>query len=85
MKANIGHLEGTAGVAGLIKSILVLERGIIPPVANLEVVNREIDAQHLNLKVRAAKENFSCRLTYFSPSFLKKPLSGQQEDCAEFL
>jgi acyl transferase domain-containing protein len=51
VKANIGHLEGTAGVAGLIKSILMLERGIIPPVANLETVNREIDSQHLNLKV----------------------------------
>jgi acyl transferase domain-containing protein len=51
VKANIGHLEGTAGVAGLIKSILMLERGIIPPVANLETVNREIDSQHFNLKV----------------------------------
>jgi 3-oxoacyl-(acyl-carrier-protein) synthase len=62
VKANIGHLEGTAGVAGLIKSILVLERGVIPPVANLEVVNREIDAQHLNLKVfshRAARMRMS--------------------------
>lgn len=31
LKSNIGHLEGGAGVAALLKSIFVLERGVIPP------------------------------------------------------
>lgn len=31
VKANIGHLEGGSGLAGIIKTILTLEKGVIPP------------------------------------------------------
>ncbi|KAH9885669.1 hypothetical protein F4778DRAFT_798830 [Xylariomycetidae sp. FL2044] len=43
IKANIGHLEGASGLAGVIKSILILERGIIPPNALLEQLSSTID------------------------------------------
>ncbi|KAK5957266.1 Type I Iterative PKS [Knufia fluminis] len=42
IKSGIGHLEGGAGIAGLIKAILILERGIIPPNVNFEKVNPKI-------------------------------------------
>lgn len=54
MKSNIGHLEGGSGIAGLIKTVLVLEKGVIPPNANFERVNTRIDAKHLNIKVGAS-------------------------------
>lgn len=31
IKTNVGHLEGTSGLAGLIKAVHSVERGIIPP------------------------------------------------------
>ncbi|KAH7303554.1 reducing type I polyketide synthase [Stachybotrys elegans] len=50
LKSNIGHLEAGSGVASVIKTILVLESGIIPPNANFEKTNPEIDIGALNIK-----------------------------------
>ncbi|KAI7975636.1 hypothetical protein EIK77_003991 [Talaromyces pinophilus] len=49
VKANIGHLEGCSGLAGIIKAILVLEKGIIPPIAGFASLNDRIDAKKLHL------------------------------------
>ena len=51
VKSNIGHLEGGSGIAGLIKTILVLESGVIPPNTNFERCNPRIDMTALNIKV----------------------------------
>jgi acyl transferase domain-containing protein/NADPH:quinone reductase-like Zn-dependent oxidoreductase/SAM-dependent methyltransferase len=50
VKSNIGHLEGASGVAGVIKAILALEKGVIPPNTNFECPNPRIDAPSLNLR-----------------------------------
>ncbi|KAK2765219.1 Type I Iterative PKS [Arachnomyces sp. PD_36] len=49
LKASIGHLEGGAGIAGIIKSILMLESGIIPPNVNFEKVNPNIPKEEWNI------------------------------------
>ncbi len=52
VKSNIGHLEGASGVAGVIKTVLALEKGIIPPNSvNLQSLNPRIDDEFLNIKV----------------------------------
>lgn len=50
VKANVGHLEGCSGLAGIIKTVLVLENGTIPPIAGFETLNRNIDCEALNLR-----------------------------------
>lgn len=51
VKSNLGHLEGTSGLAGVVKTILALERRIIPPNTNFQTLNSQIDADFFNLKV----------------------------------
>lgn len=42
VKANVGHLDSCAGMAGLIKAALVLRHGRRPPQINLRQVNPEL-------------------------------------------
>lgn len=42
IKANIGHCETAAGVAGVIKAILILNKGRLPPLANFKSLNPKI-------------------------------------------
>lgn len=46
VKTNIGHLEGASGIASLIKTILILETGVIVPNANFEQANRKLDVKN---------------------------------------
>jgi amino acid adenylation domain-containing protein/non-ribosomal peptide synthase protein (TIGR01720 family) len=43
LKTNVGHLDAAAGVAGLIKTVLALEKGWLPPSLHFESLNPRID------------------------------------------
>lgn len=51
VKANIGHLEGAAGVAGLIKSVMVLRHRWTPPVANLGEINPHLVLESSGIEI----------------------------------
>ncbi|PYI31454.1 hypothetical protein BP00DRAFT_474969 [Aspergillus indologenus CBS 114.80] len=54
VKSNIGHLEGGSGIAGLIKTVMILERGVIVPNSGLERINPKIDTQGLHIRFPTA-------------------------------
>ena len=51
IKANIGHLEAASGLAAVLRSILILEKGIIPGNALFEKLNPSIEAAGFNVEV----------------------------------
>ncbi|MGX7825876.1 type I polyketide synthase [Actinokineospora sp. 24-640] len=51
VKTNIGHLEGAAGAAGLLKTVLAIAHGRIPASLNFDTPNPEIPLERLNLRV----------------------------------
>lgn len=51
VKTNIGHLEAASGLAGVIKSILMLENEIILPHRNFEKANPRIRLKEWALRV----------------------------------
>nr|WP_200346705.1 type I polyketide synthase [Halochromatium glycolicum] len=51
VKANIGHLEAAAGVAGIIKVVLALEKEIFPPQPAFGAPTQRVDWEALGLEL----------------------------------
>ncbi|HXA53835.1 MAG TPA: type I polyketide synthase, partial [Solirubrobacteraceae bacterium] len=51
-KTNIGHLEGAAGVVGLVKAALGIAHGELPPSLNFESPAPEVPLERLRLRVQ---------------------------------
>src|SRR6266404_9473828 len=58
IKTNLGHLETAAGVAGLLKAMLVLKHGQIPPSLHFSTPNPHINFEELKLRVPTQLEPF---------------------------
>jgi acyl transferase domain-containing protein len=56
VKSNIGHLEAAAGIAGIIKAVLMLEHREIPASLHVRQTNPRIDFDALRLRVARAHQ-----------------------------
>ncbi|GFF43418.1 lovastatin nonaketide synthase [Aspergillus udagawae] len=65
IKTNIGHMEGASGLAGLIKSVYALEKGIIPPNLWFEKPNPRIPMTDWNITIPT-------KLTYWPTQGLRR-------------
>ncbi|MFC5663845.1 type I polyketide synthase, partial [Kitasatospora misakiensis] len=53
-KTNVGHLEGAAGIVGLLKAVLAISHRELPASLNFEQPNPDIDFAGLNLRVETS-------------------------------
>ncbi len=51
VKSNVGHLEPVSGLAGLLKSVIALDRGLLPATLHQRAPNPDIPFDDLNLQV----------------------------------
>ncbi|KAJ4011786.1 hypothetical protein NW752_004187 [Fusarium irregulare] len=51
IKSNIGHTEAASGLAGVIKVVMSIEKGIIPPNYDFRVANPNVPFDEFNMKV----------------------------------
>ncbi|KAI1774978.1 putative FSP1 [Hypoxylon cercidicola] len=51
VKTNVGHTETTSGLASIIKTVLAIEKGMIPPSINFEKPNPKLALEDWRLKV----------------------------------
>lgn len=51
VKANIGHLEASAGIAGLLKSMVVLRSGLVAPQLNLKTLKPSLRLHERNIHI----------------------------------
>ncbi|MEU1145659.1 beta-ketoacyl synthase N-terminal-like domain-containing protein [Streptomyces sp. NPDC005901] len=58
VKTNVGHTDAAAGVAGLIKTVLALKHGVIPPSLHFTEPNPEIDFANSPFRVVARAEDW---------------------------
>jgi acyl transferase domain-containing protein len=69
VKSNLGHLESAAGIAGLIKSVAILNFGIIPPNLHFNQPNTYIDFESSHIRVVTEETNIDHQASIGISSF----------------
>ncbi|WP_345669577.1 type I polyketide synthase, partial [Streptomyces similanensis] len=69
VKANIGHLEAAAGIAGFIKTALCARTGTLVPTPGFRTPNPRIALAELNLRVQTSIEAAPAEAVYGVSSF----------------
>ncbi|AXS40802.1 beta-ketoacyl synthase N-terminal-like domain-containing protein [Breoghania sp. L-A4] len=59
IKSNIGHAQLAAGIAGLVKLILSVERATIPPTLHTETVNPHLDLEASPFRLPKSAEDWT--------------------------
>ena len=52
IKPNVGHLKSSSGITELIKTVLILEKGLIPLNLNLEVFKADLNLDAWKIEVK---------------------------------
>jgi acyl transferase domain-containing protein/acyl-CoA synthetase (AMP-forming)/AMP-acid ligase II/pimeloyl-ACP methyl ester carboxylesterase len=64
LKTNIGHLEAAAGIAGLIKAVLCLQQGAIPPNLHFHKLNPLIDLADSKIEIPQQLQPWKSEVKY---------------------
>ena len=68
VKTDLGHLEGAAGIAGLVKTALAIDRREIPPSLNFRSPGPELPLEDLRLGVQTSTTSGRLRIVRCSPA-----------------
>lgn len=59
VKANIGHLDAASGLTSLVKTLLVVRDGQVPPVAGFRTLNPLLEQEGSPLRLSAERQDWS--------------------------
>ncbi|KAJ2996419.1 hypothetical protein NUW58_g976 [Xylaria curta] len=51
IKSNVGHSEAASGITSIIKAIMVMEHGLIPPTYGLTIINPKLMLEERNIAI----------------------------------
>lgn len=51
VKSNVGHAEPVSGLTGLLKAVLAIKNGILPPMIGPTTINPKLDLDHTKFKL----------------------------------